>query len=112
MEQLLLSCGGLSPPALCRFIPALSLRPHPFRSHQCRLYLSPKLFKLIRNLGQYVPKIHSGFLRLLRQEPLIPPPFYVPVALTLKSSQSYYWFAALPIFVAGSRAQLHTSVYP
>jgi len=27
MEQLLLLCGGLSPPALCRFIPALSLRP-------------------------------------------------------------------------------------
>jgi RNase_H superfamily len=26
MEQLLLSCGGLSPPALCRFIPALSQR--------------------------------------------------------------------------------------
>jgi hypothetical protein len=31
MEQLLLLCGGLSPPALCRFIPALSLRPlNPF----------------------------------------------------------------------------------
>src|SRR4030042_5249173 len=27
MEQLLLLCGGLSPPALCRLIPALSLRP-------------------------------------------------------------------------------------
>jgi hypothetical protein len=27
MEQLLLLCGGLSPPTLCRFIPALSQRP-------------------------------------------------------------------------------------
>jgi hypothetical protein len=29
MEQLLLLCGALSSPTLCRFIPALSARPHP-----------------------------------------------------------------------------------
>ena len=28
MEQLLLSCKGLTPSTLCRFIPALSVRPY------------------------------------------------------------------------------------
>ena len=49
MEQLLLSCKGLTPSTLCRFIPALSARPQPLHLSQFLNTRLNKNFKIFVN---------------------------------------------------------------